>query len=123
MELTQETLSPIIQAAGMIRPSFKIGIHEHTPQDLIQKARQTYFTDWFVQAYVLLNDEFLSLEDNRDGNTYKVTLKNIENGLKILSENYHDSYKSLSEKHYYPKNADALLQCAIFGEVKCQWKN
>ena len=115
MELNHETISALIQSTTLLNPSYRISVHEHTPEELIKEASKTYITDWFKQAYILLNGGYLSIEDINTKERYKVTLQNLNNGLDILKANHKQAYDALDNKHYWTDYANMLIQCTIHG--------
>jgi len=46
-----------------------------------------------------------------------LTYQCIKQGLKIMQENYSDSFESFIKEEYHTAEGDIFLQCALFGKV------
>jgi len=67
----------------------------------------------------LLNGESVLTiqEDDRDAKTYKVTVKDIEEGLQLLASKYPWHLKNLIDEKDDAETADVILQMATFKEL------
>ena len=70
-----------------------------------------------IWAEVLLNGGFLLIEDVEEEKEYKVSLKDVEKGLKTLIFNYPRNYANIMTEKGDFYDYDALLQCVVFGDV------
>ena len=100
-------------------PSFwaKIGVHIDTPNDVYENAKLVNEGREDIWAEVLLNGGFLLIEDVEKEKEYKVSLKDVEKGLKTLIFNYPRNYANIMTEEGDFYDYDALLQCVVFGDV------
>ena len=93
------------------------GTHQDTEKSVYQSACDAAKCREDVWAYVLLNGGALVITDNESGKDHKLTLKGVVRGLKILCVKQPMRYASMVEGNYDYYDADAWLQCSLFGDV------
>lgn len=95
----------------------KFGVHIDTPNDVYENAKLVNECREDIWAEVLLNGGFLLIEDVEEEKEYKVSLKDVEKGLKTLIFNYPRNYANIMTEEGDFYDYDALLQCVVFGDV------
>ncbi len=95
----------------------RFGVHTDTPKDIYENAKLVNECREEIWADVLLNGGFFLVEDLEDEKEYKLSLKDFEKGLRKLISDYPQNYTNImtEEGDYYDN--DAMLQCAVFGDV------
>ena len=73
----------------------KFGVHIDTPNDVYENAKLVNESREDIWAEVLLNGGFLLIEDVEEEKEYKVSLKDVEKGLKTLIFNYPRNYANI----------------------------
>ena len=95
----------------------KCGVHTDTPKDVYLTAKIANECREEIWADVLLNGGFFLVEDVEEEKEYKLSLKDFENGLKTLIFNYPRNYSNIMTEEGDFDDYDALLQCAVFGDI------
>ena len=95
----------------------KFGVHIDTPNDVYENAKLVNESREDIWAEVLLNGGFLLIEDVEEEKEHKVSLKDVEKGLKTLIFNYPRNYANIMTEEGDFSDYDALLQCVVFGDV------
>jgi len=95
------------------------GTHTDTPNEIYESAKNnvqnTCRED--VWADVLLNGGYLLVEDREEEKDYKVSIKDVEKGLKRLIFEYPRNYANIMTESSDFYDVDALLQCIVFKGV------
>jgi len=93
------------------------GVHEDTPKDVYENAYRVGEYREDIWGDVLLNGGFLLVKDIEHEKEYRLSVKDFEKGLRKLIFAYPRIYANVmtEEGDYY--DYDALLQCAVFGDV------
>jgi hypothetical protein len=58
-----------------------------------------------------------TVKDPEDGKHHKLTLAKIKKGLQILAKKYPDHYADIVGENDDMYTGDALVQCALFGNI------
>ena len=113
---TQEFLVDILTTASYGSFWFECSIHKDTPKEIINKAKEFECREekW---ACVLLNGGYVNIYDVEEEKNHKVSLEDIIRGFEIVMLNYPEIYASIRDESYDLYDADAVIQCAVFGEV------
>lgn len=114
---TQEFLSDLLSSASYGSSWFAFGTHKDTPDDVYQAAKDCYECREDIWAYNLLHGGYLLIEDVEDEKEYKLSLKDIIKGFKIVMFNYPNMYASIMDDGGDLYDNDAVIQCAVFGEL------
>lgn len=115
--LTQEFLSDLLSNASYGNSWFAFGTHKDTPEEVYQAAKSIYECREDIWAYNLLHGGYLLVEDVEEETDYKLSLKDIIKGMKIMILNYPRMYASLMYDGGDIYDNDAVIQCAVFGEL------
>ena len=114
---THDFLTDILCSASYGSGWFYFGTHEDTPKSIYEDAKTCYECREDIWAYVLLHDGFLVIEDIEEEKEYKISLKDIIKGFKIVMLNYPRHYANIMEENGDYYDADAVIQCAVFGNI------
>ena len=75
-------------------------------------------SQYYYPEYSIEHPNFrLQVRDVEDEGTHLVTLKDLEESIRIICKKYPNHLKSIIEEDWDAETSDALLQCAIFNEV------
>lgn len=92
-------------------------ISKDTPTELRNKAEKENKCTEDVWADILLGGGCIVIYDIEEDKEHRITLKEIESGLKILTFNYPRQYANIMTHEYDFWDVDALLQCVVFKDV------
>ena len=95
----------------------RFGVHMDTPKDIYENAKSNNDCCEEVWADVLLNGGYFLVEDLEENKDYKLSLKDFEKGMKTLIVLYPQMYVNIKTDNADYYDYDALLQCAIFGDI------
>lgn len=118
----QEFLSGLLSTASYGSNWFGYSVHVDTDDSLYKAAKDKYECREDIWAYVLLNGGYLNIfdletdEDDEDGQ-YKIGLDDIIKGFEIVMFNYPQMYADIMTENEDFYDADAVIQCAVFGEL------
>lgn len=112
----QEFLMNLLCTASCNSFWFTCSVHEDTPKSVINKAKSLECCEdkW---AYCLLHGGSINIYDFEEATDHKLTLKQIIDGFKIVMLNYPKMYAAIMDKTYDLYDADAVIQCAVFGDI------
>jgi hypothetical protein len=116
---TQEFLTNLLSTASYGSPWFVFQVHKDTDDKTYNEATSLYECREDRWAYILFNGGSLNIVDvdDEDEEEHKVTLEDIIRGFEIVMLNYPEQYCSLMTENDDFYDADAVIQCAIFGEL------
>lgn len=114
----KDFLTSLLSGAIYGSPWFSGGVHQDTPKEIYQAARDCNECAEDIWADVLLQGGFVLIEDFEDGVDYKISLKDVEKGFRrfMVDDPRHYADIMLEEADFY--GYDALLQTIVFGEVQ-----
>lgn len=113
----KEWLSDWLSTATYGNPWFAFGTHKDTPDDVYDLAKRFGECREDIWAYVLLHGGTLLVEDVEEEEDHAVTMKDVEKGFLIFMLNCPTQYAALMDETADIYDADALMQCIVFGEV------
>jgi hypothetical protein len=94
-----------------------VGVHEDTDKEVVKYAREHNECREDVWADVLLKGGYLFVDDVEEEESYKISLDDVINGFIILMLKYPTNYANIIDENEDYYDADAWLQCTVFGEV------
>ena len=120
---THEFLTDILSTASYGSFWFDCGVHKDTPDDVYKAAKKRWECREEVWAECLLKGGWINVcdteecdEGNEEGE-HKVGLDDIVKGFEIVMLNYPRIYADIMEEQYDLYDADAIIQCAVFGDI------
>lgn len=120
---TQEFLCDLLSTASCGSFWFECGVHKDTPKEVYNNARKQYECSEDIWAYCLLHGGFLNIadveecEEDKEQGQHKISIDDVINGLNIVMLNYPQMYAAIRDENYDLYDADAVIQCAVFGDV------
>lgn len=120
---TQEFLSDILSTASYGSFWFDCSVHKDTPDELYEEAKEKFNCREDIWAYCLLHGGYINVcdveecEEDSDEGEYKISLEDIIKGFEIVMLNYPSMYAAIMDETYDLYDADAVIQCAVFGEL------
>lgn len=121
--LNQEYLSEILSTATYGSFWCDCSVHKDTPDDVYNKAKEIYECREDIWAYCLLNGGYLNIcdvetcEEEGEEGEHKVGLDDIVKGFEIVMLNEPNIYAAIRGDNYDLYDADAVIQCAVFGDI------
>lgn len=94
-----------------------VGVHEDTDEEVVKDARDNNECREDVWADVLLKGGYLFVDDVEEEESYKISLDDVINGFIILMLKYPTNYANIMDENEDYYDADAWLQCTVFGDV------
>ena len=114
---THDFLVDLLSGASYGSEWFIYDVHEDTPDEVYQAAKERYECREDIWAYVLTNGGCLSVNDWEEDKEYRVTLQDIINGLSIAMFNYPEQYANIMLENADFYDYDCVIQCAVFGDL------
>ena len=121
---TKEFLVDILSTASYGSFWFDCSVHKDTPDDVYKKAKKENECREEIWADCLLGGACLNIcdveecaDNDTDEGEHKVGLNDIVKGFEIVMLNYPQMYANIREENYDLYDADAVIQCAVFGEL------
>ena len=96
---------------------FAFGVHQDTDKQIYEDAKTCYECREDIWTYVLMHNGYIIIEDIEEEEDYKLSLKDLIKGFKTLMLNYPQHYANIMTKNADYYDCDAVIQCAIFGEI------
>ena len=94
-----------------------VSVHKDTDKEVVKDARDNNECMEEVWADVLLKGGYLDVEDFEEEVSHKISLDDVINGFIILMLKYPTNYANIMDENDDYYDADAWLQCTVFGEV------
>ena len=113
----QEFLTDLLCTAMYDSSWFTCSVHKDTKYEVYKDANEKNMCIEDVWAYVLLNGGYINVCDEEEGEEHRLALKDIIKGFENVMYNYPTMYANIRNEDYDLYDADAVIQCAIFGEI------
>lgn len=113
----KEWLEDWLSTATYQNPWFAFGTHKDTNDEVYAMAKQFNEYREGIWAFVLLHGGKFLVEDCEEEKDYCISMTEVEKGFKIFMLNYPKEYAALMTEEGDLYDADALMQCIVFGEV------
>ena len=91
-------------------------------KELYDSAKKKYDCREDIWADILLNGGELYIIDVEEDERYTITLDDLIKGFKIVRDDYPHIYNNIMDENYDLLDADAVIQCAVFGEMVLRLK-
>ena len=120
---THEFLMDILCTASYGSFWFECSVHKDTPYEVYKTAKENFECREDIWTDCLLNGGYIDICDVEecDGETddreYKIGLDDIVKGFEIVMLKYPQLYANIMEETYDIYDADAVIQCAVFGDI------
>lgn len=115
---TKTFLSDLFSTAFYGSSWFCVSYSEVNDEALIKDVKSKNDCREDIWADLLLRGGKIAVSDIEDGEkTHVLTLDDIKNGFVIVMAKYPSMFEAIVEETEDLYDADAVIQCAIFGEV------
>ena len=114
---THEFLMDILCTARYGSFWFTCSVHIDTTDETYNAAKEKWNCREDIWADCLLNGGYLNICDLEEDEEHKVGLGDIVKGFEIVMLNYPQMYANIREENYDLYDADAVIQCAVFGDL------
>lgn len=118
-----EFLTDLLSTASYGSFWFDCAVHEDTPDEVYENAKDKWECREDIWADCLLNGGYINIcdveecEEDSDEGQHKIGLDDIVKGFEIVMLKYPKMYAAIMDETYDLYDADAVIQCAVFGDL------
>ena len=96
---------------------FSVSYRDHNPADMVEGARNLHDCREDIWAEILLRGGNICITDNEEEEDHILNLEDIKRGFALVMFNHPSMYKAIMDETFDLYDADAVIQCAVFGEL------